>query len=326
MMESSQLRVESSKNRNVARLLKRRLPSNIFNIIRKIGSLAEDNGISAYIVGGFVRDLLLDVADLDLDIVVESDAIAFAKVLEDKINLDMIAHRRFGTATITLSGGCKIDIASSRKEYYAYVAALPQIFFSSIKEDLNRRDFTINTLAVRINRDNFGQLLDLFNGQKDLTQRKIRVLHERSFIDDPTRIFRAIRFEQRYDFKVEPNTFRLMRKVKGARLLKRLNRFRLGREFILLLKEGKPLKAILRFDRLYGLKLIHPMVKLDKMAQTRLKSPRPEDDWLVYFALLTRRLNREQLEKLCRDFCLTRKDKQTLKALDLSLRPLLQEE
>ena len=304
-----------SQNKNVARLLRKRLPANTFNLIRKIGSLAEDNGISAYIVGGFLRDLLLDVENLDLDIVVESDAITFVKVLEDKINLDVITHRRFSTATITLPDGCKIDIASSRKEHYAYAAALPQIFFSSIKEDLNRRDFAINTLAVRINRDNFGQLLDLFDGQKDLTQRKIRVLHEKSFIDDPTRIFRAIRFEQRYNFKIEPKTFRLMRKSITARLLRKLSHFRLGREFILLLKEEKPLKAILRFNRLCGLKLIHPMIKLDKRAEVRLKSPRPQDDWLVYFALLTRKLNEKQLEKLCRDFSLTRKDKQRLKSL-----------
>ena len=303
------------QNRNLAQLLKRRLPARVFRIIRKIGNLAEDNDFAAYIVGGFVRDVLLGVKDLDLDIVVEGDALKFVRFLKEKMDLDITTHPRFGTASATLPCGFKIDIASSRKEYYAHPGALPEVEFSSLKEDLFRRDFTINALAIEISRHNFGRLLDLFDGRKDLSEGKIRVLHARSFIDDPTRIFRAVRFEQRYNFKIEPKTFRLMRKSITARLLEKLSHFRLGREFILLLKEEKPLKAILRFNRLCGLKLIHPMIKLDKMAQVRLKSPRPGDDWLVYFALLTRRLNEEQLEKLCRDFSLARKDKQRLKNL-----------
>ena len=307
--------INSPQKNNIAILLKRRLPPNIFNTIRKIGILAQGQGLPAYIVGGFVRDILLGVRNLDLDIVVEGDALAFVELLKEGVDLDVLTHPRFGTATVTLPDGFKIDIASSRKEHYAYAAALPQIEFSVIKEDLFRRDFTINALAVKINRKNFGQLLDLFDGQRDLKKGKIRVLHEMSFQDDPTRIVRAIRFEQRYDFKIEPKAFKLMRKALTLRLLEKLSCFRLGREFILLLKEEKPLKAILRFDRLCGLKLIHPTIKLDRRLKLRLKSPRPGDDWLVYFALLTRRLNERQLEKLCRDFSLTRKDKQRLKTL-----------
>ena len=303
------------QKKNLAKALKQRLPADVYRIIRKIGSLAEDNGFSAYIVGGFVRDALLGVENLDLDIVIEGNALAFVKLLKTQVDLKVLTHQRFGTATVTLPCGFKIDIATSRKEEYPHPASLPTVLFSSIREDLLRRDFTINALAIKINRYNFGQLIDSSSGQKDLREAKIRVLHARSFIDDPTRIFRAIRFEQRYNFKIEPKTFRLMRKSITARLLRKLSRFRLGREFILLLKEEKPLKPILRFNRLCGLKVIHPMIKLDKKAQVRLKFPRPQDDWLVYFALLTMRLNEEQLEKLCRDFSLTRKNKQTLKTL-----------
>ncbi|MBL7084867.1 MAG: CCA tRNA nucleotidyltransferase [Candidatus Omnitrophica bacterium] len=330
MKNSSELIVNSSQIKNLAKLLERRLPANIFNIVRKIGRVAEGHGLSAYLVGGCVRDILLGVKNLDLDIVVEGDAIALAKLLKDRFKLDVVAHQRFGTATVTLSTGIdppnsfkggvlstgvKIDIASSRKECYAYPASLPSVTLSSIRDDLFRRDFTINTLAIGINSYNFGQLLDLYDGQKDLRSGKIRVLHDKSFIDDPTRILRAIRFEQRYNFKIEANTFKLMRNAISLELLGRLTRPRLGREFILLLKEEKPLKAISRFDRLCGLKLIHPLIRLDKMARIKLKSPKPEDNWLVYFALLANALNKQQLEKLCCDFSLTRKDKQTLKTL-----------
>ena len=314
-MNSLKFKVESLRLKNIGKLLEKKLPKAVLRMVRELGRLADEFEVSAYLVGGCVRDLFLGIKNLDLDIVVEGEAIKFVQFLQTKKDLKIVKHQRFGTATVTLPDGFKIDIASSRKEHYAYAAALPQVEFSAIKEDLFRRDFTINALAVKINRKNFGQLLDLFDGQRDLKKGKIRVLHEMSFRDDPTRIVRAIRFEQRYDFKIEPKTFKLMRKALSSRLLGKLSCFRLGREFILLLKEEKPLKAILRFDQLCGLKLIHPTIKLDRRLKLRLKSPRPGDDWLVYFALLTRRLNERELKMLCRDFSLTRKDKQRLKTL-----------
>ncbi len=253
--------------------------------------------------------------NLDLDIVVEGDAIALVGLLKKEFKLNVLTHPRFGTATVTLPDRFKIDFASARKEEYASSAALPSVCFSSIKEDLLRRDFTINTLALKINKTGFGELLDLFDGQKDLTTRKIRLLHDKSFIDDPTRILRAIRFEQRFNFKIEPKTFKLMRRAKGAGLLERLSRFRLGREFILFLKEERPLPAILRFERLYGLNLIHPKIRLDRNIQAGLKSLKYQDGWPAYFALLTNGLNEQELKMLCRDFCLSKKDKQRLNTL-----------
>ena len=163
------------QNRNLAQLLKRRLPARVFRIIRKIGNLAEDNDCAVYIVGGFVRDVLLGVKDLDLDIVVEGDALKFVRFLKEKMDLDITTHPRFGTASATLPCGFKIDIATSRKEYYAHPGALPEVEFSSLKEDLFRRDFTINALAIEISRHNFGRLLDLFDGRKDLSEGKIRI-------------------------------------------------------------------------------------------------------------------------------------------------------
>ncbi|MCQ9207856.1 MAG: hypothetical protein NG712_00510 [Omnitrophica bacterium] len=305
----------SSQIKNIAGLVERRLPAYIFRLIRKIGRVAQEHGLSAYLVGGCARDLLLGVKNLDLDIVVEGDALVLVRLLKKKIKLNLVTYPRFGTATVTLPDGFKIDFASSRKEHYPRPASLPTVTPGAIREDLYRRDFTINTLAVKINRHGFGELLDLFCGQKDLKTGKIRVLHNRSFIDDPTRILRAIRFEQRYNFNIEPKTLKLIRQAVSLGLLKRLTRFRLGREFILLLKEKRPLAAILRFDKLSGLKLIHPLIKLDKTVVARFNSRRAGDDWLKFFVLLTRKLNEQQMEKLCRDFSLTRKDKQRLKTL-----------
>ncbi|NQS99962.1 MAG: CCA tRNA nucleotidyltransferase [Candidatus Omnitrophica bacterium] len=295
--------------------IKINLPRNISSVMRKIGNIADANGLAVYLVGGCVRDILLEVENLDLDIVVEGNALEFIKLLRSEIDLDVLTHPRFGTATVTLPNGFKIDFTSARKENYAHPAALPSVTFSSINDDLFRRDFSINALAAKIDRSNFGQLLDLFEGQKDLKAARVRILHDQSFIDDPTRIVRAIRFAQRYNFRIESETLKLMRQAIASGLLKKISRFRLGREFILLLKEKQPLPAIELFDQLCGLKIIHPMIKLDKIAKAGLKARPAKSDWLVYFSLLTRKLNAEQLEKLCCDFCLTRIDKRRLKAL-----------
>ena len=297
------------------------MPAQVFNLIRKIGNLAQERGFSAYIVGGFVRDFLLGIGNLDLDIVLETDALDFVKILKDKFKLNVVTHRRFGTATVTMPSGFKIDIASAREEYYPYASALPAITYSSIKEDLFRRDFTINALAIKINRDNFGQLLDLFDGLKDLTEGKIRVLHGKSFIDDPTRILRAIRFEQRYNFTIEENTARLIEQAKRKGMLRKLSRFRVGDELILILKEEDPLKSLKRIYRLCGLGFIHPLIKIDKMVSRQFESIKREvilfrrnhagrslENWLIYFMILTFRLSLPQIKRLCRDFCLTRRD------------------
>jgi tRNA nucleotidyltransferase (CCA-adding enzyme) len=304
--------IKSLQEKNIKKLLERRLPASALRMIKRLGALADEYGISAYLVGGCVRDLLLGVKNLDLDIVVEAEAIDFAQFLQNKKKLQVISHRKFGTATLKLANGFKIDLASARREFYSSPAVLPRVSPSHIQQDLRRRDFTINTLAVKINRADFGLLLDPFQGRRDLTQKRIRILHDRSFIDDPTRILRAIRFEQRFEFAIEPHSFRLMRKAIAAGLLARLSRFRLGREFILFLKEQNMLKAVLRFDKLCGLRLIHPMVKIDSSILSPLKQIERRGDWRVIFALLTQPLDDSQFKGLCDDFSITRVDRKRL--------------
>jgi len=301
------------QKKNLAKLLKQRLPGRIFGIIRKIGNLAQAKGLPAYIVGGFVRDALLGVKNLDLDIVVEGKAIDFTCLLKGRIAEDIVLHPRFGTATLTLPCGFKIDIATSRKEHYACAAALPTVYASRIREDLFRRDFTINTLAVKINKDNFGQLLDLFGGQNDLREKNIRVLHPQSFIDDPTRILRAVRFEQRYNFTIEKDTARLLRQATKEGMLKKLSKFRIGNELILILREEEPLKSLVRISALCrGLSFIHPSIRLGRIMLEQLKSAKDSNSWLVYFMLLTAGVNISQVKRLCRAFSLTKANTQKI--------------
>ncbi|UCB56607.1 MAG: CCA tRNA nucleotidyltransferase [Candidatus Omnitrophota bacterium] len=300
--------------------LKKRLPKDVFSVVRKIGTLAEESGFFAYIVGGFVRDLLLGVKNLDLDIVIERDALDVARLLRKKIDFQLKTHKRFGTATIILPSGFKMDIATSRREHYAYPAALPAVCPSSIRDDLFRRDFTINALAIKLNQGNFGQLLDLFDGCRDLKKGLVRVLHDKSFIDDPTRILRAVRFEQRYDFTIEEHTKKLIDGARRAGMLKQLSRFRIGDELILILKEEDPLRCLLRLNKLCGLDFIHPSIKLGRGISAGFKrakkyislSDEALDGWLVYFMLLTCPLDAKQIRGLCRDFSLTKSCQQRL--------------
>lgn len=339
---------------NLTGLLKKALPAYVFAIIYKLGRLAEDKGFAAYAVGGFVRDILLGLQNLDLDIVVEGDALSFVQPLKGKPDLDVITHQRFGTATVNLPRSfylkkdtaqqkthlppkaLKIDIASARQERYASAAELPIVVPGCIREDLFRRDFTINSLAVKINRNAFGQLLDFFGGQRDLAEKRIKVLHDQSFIDDPTRILRAIRFEQRYNFTIEAHTERLIKKAITAGMLKRLSRFRIGDEIILILKERRPWKALLRISRLSGLDFIHPLIKLDQVLIKQFKSAKMNidsfkqkhtsedlDSWLVYFMILTARLSPEKIKRLGRDFSLTKRNRQKLNSFKRYANPAL---
>ena len=198
--------------RNVLRFMKERLPSNLIRNLRQIGKVADEIGYGAYAVGGFVRDLFLYRSDEDLDIVIEGDGIDFARKYAGLVGARIHTHEKFGTAVIIFPDGFKIDVASARLEYYKFPAALPVVEMSSIKLDLYRRDFTINTLAIQLNPEKFGTLIDFFTARKDIKEKIIRVLHNLSFVEDPTRVFRAIRFEQRFGFTIGKLTVGLINK------------------------------------------------------------------------------------------------------------------
>ncbi|MDK2895948.1 MAG: hypothetical protein PWP04_68 [Candidatus Atribacteria bacterium] len=200
-----------------------------------IGGLAKKKGIRIYLVGGVVRDIILGYPNLDLDLVVEGEAIEFARFLADQLKGKLITYPPFGTAVLFLPGR-RIDFASARREFYPAPGATPWVEYSNLRRDLFRRDFTINAMAISIHPDNWGELFDFFGGLKDLENKLIRVLHPLSFVDDPARAIRAIRFEQKYHFQIEPFTMSLLQQTVQAKLLNQIKPDRLKEELTLILR------------------------------------------------------------------------------------------
>lgn len=221
--------------------------------MRDIGRLAHEAGLRTFIAGGCVRDLVLGRRVKDVDIAVVGDALVLAHRFASVAGGTIIVYKQFGTATVTLNDGSAVDFATLRKESYPYPGALPVVSSGSLEEDLFRRDFTINAMAIAINPVEFGRLIDLYGGQNDLKGKVIRVMHDKSFLDDPTRILRAVRFEQRFGFHIEPATERLLRGALGARAFDSLKPPRLFEEFKKNLKESAVLANVKRLQALGAL-------------------------------------------------------------------------
>ena len=295
-MRPSDTEAEIGKpRRNVKGLLRSRLPHRLVTVLEDAGQLADRCQVPLFVVGGCVRDLLLGIENLDLDLVVEGDGIAFARKLGEVLHARVKVHERFGTAILLSADGFRLDVATARTEYYEYPTALPTVEQSSIKKDLYRRDFTMNALAVRLNGKGFGDVLDFYGGQRDLNDKVIRVLHGLSFVEDPTRVFRAIRFESRFGFRLGKDTATLIAGAVKMNLFHRLSGHRLLEELKLLLGEQKPKQAIKRLAELNLLKFIHPKLswsdRLDKLLAAieeavdwyrLLYLDRKMEVWLVY--------------------------------------------
>ncbi len=219
-------------------------------LLKEIGELADEMGYPAFIVGGTVRDLLLGTKNIDIDIVVEGDAIKLGKVFAEKMFADIIIHKYFGTCSVTTKAGERIDFATARRETYKRPGAMPTVEFSSLKDDLSRRDFTVNAMAISINDNNCGKLIDFFGGEKDLASKHIRVLHDKSFIDDPTRIFRAVRFEKRFGFAIERRTLKLIKDAIKKEMPGKVSRGRVKKELDLIDKEKNKLNMLNRLEEL----------------------------------------------------------------------------
>ena len=258
-------------SRNLSSWLRDRFPGEIFDILKLSGTVAEGLGYSAYLVGGSVRDLLLGKQNLDIDLVIEGDGIRFANILAGQISARVRPHYKFGTAQVK-RGSMRIDIATARTEYYESPAALPKVETSSIKKDLYRRDFTINTLAIRLNPNDFGLLIDFFGGQRDLKEKTIRVLHNLSFVEDPTRAFRAIRFSERFGFRLSRHTAFLMKSALEMDLFAKLSGARLYEELLLSFNETNPVLTLKRLSDHGLLKVIHERISFDKQLESDLES------------------------------------------------------
>lgn len=236
---------------NLTDLINTRLPKRIQGLLLLLGQKAAKEGFKVYAVGGFVRDLVLGLPNFDLDLAVEDNALEFAKMLPPLLGGKLNIHPEFGTATLTLSDGFQIDFATARMEFYQFPAASPEVEQATIKHDLYRRDFTINTLAFSLNSGSFGKFLDFFGGYDDLQAGLIRVLYNLSFVEDPTRILRAIRFACRYGFKLEEETQGFLESALQDNMLAKTPAARLGREFRIIFHESN-VPALLAMARDLG--------------------------------------------------------------------------
>ncbi len=285
---------KQAKTRSLKKLLRERLPKHIYELLEFAGSVADSLHINAYIVGGFVRDILLERANFDIDIVVEGNGIGYARELAKKLNGRMRAHQKFNTALVIIPsehsehsehGEIRIDVTTARLEYYKYPAAIPTMETSSIKLDLFRRDFTINTLGVQLGKNVFGELVDFFGGQRDIQDKRIRVLHTLSFVEDPSRCLRAVRFEQRYNFKLGPITERLIKNALNLKLMDKLAGARLYHELRSILDEKDPIPVLQRLNALHILSAIHPKLHFNPERLEFFIALKNMIDWysLLYF-------------------------------------------
>ena len=296
---------------NLVERLEASIPSAHLALLKSVASVAHGLHLPVYVVGGFVRDLILERPSLDFDIVVEGDAIALATALVQRYGGRLTSHGRFGTAKWFL-GEARIeyvtleteradsdqpvdslhtrsstpeflDLISARTEFYTHPTALPTVERGSIKLDLHRRDFTINTLALRLDGHHYGDLYDYWGGLDDLRKGQIRVLHSISFVDDPTRMLRAVRFEQRFGFRIEDRTLQLLREA--LPLMNRVSGDRIRHEVDHILDEDNATKMLARLDDLSLLAAIHPDLVWDewindKISNLRLDLERPPE-WRI---------------------------------------------
>lgn len=303
------------ENENVADLMRQRLPEWTYDLLVQIGQVGARLNMPCFVVGGFVRDLLLGEPNFDIDILVEGDGIALAQALGKELNAKKVTpHHRFGTAVVVLPVDLKVDVATARTEFYEYPAALPQVEYATVREDLFRRDFTINAMAVQLNPEHFGKLVDFYGGREDLRHGVVRVLHNLSFVEDPTRILRAVRFEQRYGFRMDRGTEALIAESVGRDLFTHLTEDRMREELILLLEEPDPIPALHRLAHLDVLKHIHERLAFDEEVYATLERVREAvrwfaktqgaklktQNWLVYLMPLLRDMSPTDMRQFCR--------------------------
>ncbi len=293
--------------------------------MRKIGAAADRNGLQAFLIGGLVRDIFLarDLDLWDIDIVIDSDSASFARALARQFDAKVVIYKAFYTASLFVTRGRRIDLSTFRAETYARPGALPQVRKGDFLQDVQRRDFTINALAIALNKKCFGALIDPGQGYADLKQKRIRVFHDKSFCDDPTRILRAVRFEQRLNFRIERHTLQLLKAALKKRKETRVKAPRYFAEFKKILMEEDPLKPLRRLSHLGGLTFIHDPLQLDirfirKVYNHRALTGRwkglvqPEQRWLFYFLAILKGMPERQVRAIVSRFQLSNEEKKAV--------------
>jgi len=278
-------RASSVEGEDLSPMLERRLSAPALDLLRSVGEIAGSEGCAAYLVGGVIRDLLLRHDNRDLDIVVEGDACAVARALGARLDARVHVHEAFQTAAVFAAADLRLDLATARTEHYERPGALPEVAPGGLRQDVFRRDFTINTLAVRLAPPGFGRLLDYFGGRRDLQAGKIRVLHGLSFIEDPTRAYRAIRFALRLGFEISSETAHLMRVALREEVFARLSPERLRREVQHILGEKRLVRAVHMLEEYQLLSVLHPALRGTRTIYTRLERA---EEALAWYRLLFR--------------------------------------
>ncbi|MFC2031823.1 CCA tRNA nucleotidyltransferase [Chloroflexota bacterium] len=300
---------------NLVSKIEQQLPAELVNFIRLAGDIAHKQKQNLYLVGGVVRDLLLEQTNLDLDLVIEGNAIELARQLRKLSPGKITTHPRFHTAKLQWDN-FSIDLTTARSETYAKPGALPTVKPGSLSSDLFRRDFTINAMAINLNPGHYGELIDLHGGRDDLKHKLVRILHEKSFIDDATRIWRGLRYEQRLGFQLEPTTLKLLKQ--NIPMLDTISSDRIRYELECVLHEKYPEKVFRRAEELRVLPKLHPVLKgngwlANKSEQSRqLSSPNMPSTGL-YLALLVYRLTSYETEELLSYLRLPKSLAQTLR-------------
>ncbi len=256
---------------NLSEQMERGLDADGLTLLRAAGQLARDMSVELYLVGGPVRDLLLNRPQLDLDLVVVGDGLGFARAWAEMLEASVTVHEPFLTATVALSGGRHMDVATARRETYQYPGALPTVQPAPIQEDLTRRDFTINTLAVALNPERWGELYDPRGGQRDLQAGLIRVLHDKSFVDDPTRLIRAVGFAVRLGFSLEEHTHRLLQAAIDESALDLISAQRRAEVLVPLVEEELGADVLARMGELGLLEIMHLGGPVSQKLQASLK-------------------------------------------------------
>jgi tRNA nucleotidyltransferase (CCA-adding enzyme) len=303
------------KRVNFGKLIEQQLPPELVNFMWVAGEMANSRGEKLYLVGGAVRDLMLEQANFDLDLVVEGNAIELAQQLKEINKGKITTHPRFNTAKLQWRDW-SIDLATARRETYARPGALPAVTPSSIDDDLARRDFTINAMAICLNPGDYGRLVDPYGGRDDLQNQRIRILHEKSFTDDATRIWRGLRYEQRLDSHLEKKTLVLLQR--DIAMLETISADRIRYEIECILKEKYPEKVFNRAYELGVLAALHPSLTGDGDLAEKFEKARKECSPLppsfdLYLALLAYPLNTEEIEQLISRLNLPRLSAKTLR-------------
>lgn len=283
---------------NLSSQIQEYLPQQLLELVNIAAQKTTRLGQRLYLVGGVVRDLLLGRPIFDLDLVVEGDALKLAEELARVTQERLTTHRHFGTAKLSYKD-FSIDITTARRETYAKPGALPTVQPGTITDDLFRRDFSINAMAICLNRERYGELIDPYNGKHDLDHRLIRVLHERSFIDDATRILRALRYEQRLGFTLESRTLQLLQR--DIPMLDTISNERVRYDLELILKEEMPEQILKRAHQLGVLQKIYPSLKgngwLAKKFQEARQLIRKSPPLPLYLSLLVYSLTETETEQ-----------------------------